>query len=237
MTAQRFVRPAVWLLAAASAAAIAVYAAAVAGAWRNYGQAAAPDADEQDDLLDRFMPVYDIVERHRILVDAPASTVLMAACEQDLLQIPLVRAIFRARETVFRASPPDRVAPQGVLAAMKSLGWTVLAERPGREIVVGAVTQPWEANVVFRPLTPDQFAAYAQPGEVKIVWTLRADPRGENRALFMTETRAVATDASARVRFRRYWSFVSPGVGAIRRLLLRPLKREAERRARVPDAW
>lgn len=236
MTAQRFVRPAVRLLAAVSAASIAVYAAAVAGAWRTYGRAAAPDADEQDDLLDRFIPVYDIVERHRIVVDAPAATVLTAACEQDLLQIPLVRAIFKVRETVLRASPPDRVAPQGLLAAMKSLGWIVLAERPGREIVVGAVTRPWEANVVFRPLPPEQFAAYAQPGEVKIVWTLRADPRGEHRSLFMTETRAVATDASARARFRQYWSFVSPGVAAIRRLSLRPLKRDAERRARVPSA-
>ena len=208
----------------------------MAGAWRHYGHSPAPRTDEDDDLLERFIPVYDVVERHRILVNAPAATVLTAACEQDLLQIPLVRAIFKARETVVRSSPPDRVAPQGLLAATTSLGWTVLAERPGREIVVGSVTRPWEANVVFRPLPPDEFAAYAQPGEVKIVWTLRADPRGEDRSLFMTETRAVASDASAQARFRRYWSFVSPGVGAIRRLSLRPLKREAERRARLSHA-
>lgn len=236
MTAQRVVRPALRLLTAVSAISIGAYAAAVATAWRNYGQPTASGKDEHDDVLDRFIPTYDIVERHRILINAPASTVLAAACEQDLLRIPLVRAIFKARERVLGASAPDGDAPQGLLAATTSLGWRVLAERPGREVVVGAVTRPWEANVVFRPLPPDQFAAYAQPGEVKIVWTLRAEPRGDNRSLFMTETRAVATDASARARFRRYWSFVSPGVGAIRHLSLRPLKREAERRAGLPLA-
>ena len=112
----------------------------------------------------------------------------------------------------------------------------MLAERPGREIVVGAVTKPWEPDVTFRAVPPDAFAAYHTPGEVKIVWTLRADPVDSGRSIFRTETRAVATDAFARDRFRRYWSFVSPGVSAIRWLSLQPLKREAERRASGKEA-
>jgi hypothetical protein len=66
---------------------------------------------------------------------------------------------------------------------------------------------------------------------VKIVWTLRADPEGDAFSTFITETRAVATDLEARRRFRRYWSFVSPGIRLIRCLSLTPIKREAERRA------
>jgi len=50
----------------------------------------------------------------------------------------------------------------------------------------------------------------------------------------LTETRAVATDAIARAKFRRYWAFLSPGIIVIRWAVLEPLKREAERRARVP---
>ena len=38
------------------------------------------------------------------------------------------------------------------------------------------------------------------------------------------------TDAEARNRFRRYWSFVAPGVELIRLVMLRPLKHDAERR-------
>jgi hypothetical protein len=51
----------------------------------------------------------------------------------------------------------------------------VLAEVPGREVVVGAVTQPGYSNVVFRPLPPEEFIAFREPDYVKIVWTLRAD--------------------------------------------------------------
>ena len=69
----------------------------------------------------------------------------------------------------------------------KSIGWGVLAEVTGREIVMGAVTQPWRANVVFRPLPPGEFSAFKEPDYVKVVWTLRADPAGTSRSIFRTE--------------------------------------------------
>ena len=224
------------LVTVATAAAAAAYAAYVTNTWKSYGKPSAPRRDENDELLDRFMPEYDVVERHSISIAAPAAEVLAAAKEQDLLELPLVHAIFKARELALGASPGDPTQPRGLLAATRSLGWGVLAERPGREIVVGAVTKPWEPDVTFRALPPDAFAAYHMPGEVKIVWTLRADPVDSGRSIFRTETRAVATDPIARDRFRRYWSFVSPGVSAIRWLSLQPLKREAERRAAEKEA-
>ena len=226
-----------WTTRLATAAAVvsaAAYATLIGRAWRRYGTPAPPGDGERDALLDRFMPVYDVVERHSIYVAAPAATVLAAARDQDLMRSPLTRAIFRTRELVLGASPGDRLRPRGLLAEMRSLGWGVLAEQPDREIVVGAVTRPWQANVTFRSLPPDQFAAYNEPGDVKIVWTLRADPVGQHHSVFMTETRAVATDRTARDRFRKYWVVVSPGISAIRWLSLQPLKREAERRFRTP---
>jgi hypothetical protein len=189
--------------------------------------------DEPDDLLDRFMPHYEVVERHRIRVSAPAEVTFAAACDQDLFSMPLVRLIVSARERILGAMPADRPQPRSLLAATRSLGWGELAAVAGREIVMGAVTRPWEPNVSFHALPPDQFAAFAEPGFVKIAWTLRADPVDDSASIFRTETRAVATDPIARARFRRYWAFVSPGVRLIRRLSLRPLKRVAERRART----
>ena len=225
------IRSTMRLAAVASAAVAAAYAAYVTSTWTSYGNPSAPKRDETDEYLDRFMPEYDVVERHSIAIAAPAADVLAAAKGQDLLELPLVSAIFRARELVLGASPGDPELPRGLLAATQSLGWGVLAERPGREVVVGAVTRPWEPNVTFRALPADEFAAYNTPGDVKIVWTLRADPVDSGRSIFRTETRAVATDPIARGRFRKYWSFVSPGVSAIRWLSLQPLKRDAERRA------
>jgi len=230
-----FFRWATRLATAAAVVSTAAYATLIGRAWRRYGTPARAGAGEEDALLDRFMPVYDVVERHRIFVAAPAATVLAAAKDQDLMQSPLTRAIFKTREAVLGASS-NRTLPRGLLATVQSLGWGVLAEQPDREIVVGAVTQPWKANVTFRSLPPDQFADYNEPGDVKIVWTLRADPVGDHHAVFMTETRAVATDPAARDRFRRYWAFASPGIAAIRWLSLNPLKQEAERRARALKA-
>ena len=228
-----------WTTRLATAAAVvstAGYVTLIARAWRRYGTPAPSGAGERDELLDQFMPVYDVVERHRIFAAAPAEIVLVVAKEQELMHSPLTRAIFKARELALGASPDDRPRPRGLLAVTQSLGWGVLAERPGREVVVGAVTRPWEANVTFRSLPPDQFAAYSEPGDVKIVWTLRAHPVGEHHSVFMTETRAVATDPAARDRFRRYWALASPGIAVIRWLSLKPLKQEAERRARASQA-
>jgi hypothetical protein len=66
---------------------------------------------------------------------------------------------------------------------------------------------------------------------VKIAWTLRADPISQHESIFRTETRALATSASARAKFRRYWAFLSPGIVLIRWMSLGPLKQEAQRRA------
>jgi hypothetical protein len=184
---------------------------------------------QADALLDRFIPSHDIRERHSIRVQAPAAATLAAARELKLFQHPLVRAIVRGRELLMGANPDRTQRPHGLLAEALSMGWAVLAEQRDRQLVVGAVTKPWEANVTFRPIPPDEFPAFAEPGFVKIVWTLRADPDGRGGSVFSTETRAVATDAEARARFRRYWRVVSPGIKLIRYASLRPLKAAAER--------
>ena len=216
--------------------AVGAYGVIAARAWLRYGRPAVPGGDERDDLLERFMPVYDVVERHHVRVDAPAHVTLEAAKQQDLLQSAMTRAIFKAREAVMRAAPGEPGPPRGLLAATQAMGWGVLADVAGREIVMGAVTRPWEANVTFNAVPPDDFAAFSEPGFVKIVWTLRADAIDDGASVFRTETRAVATDATARGLFRRYWAFFSPGIALIRELSLRPVKRDAERRATVAAA-
>lgn len=232
MNLNSLARSAARWLAAGLGVAAAAYGAYVGITWYRYGHPSPPGPEEQDPLLDRFIGAYDVVERHRIRIAAPATVALAAARETDLQGSPLVRTIIKAREVILGAAPGDRPHPRGLLAEVQSLGWGVLAEVPGREVVVGAVTKPWEANVTFRALPPDQFAAFSEPGYVKIVWTLRAEPVDDTESVFRTETRAIATDATARRKFRRYWSFLSPGIIVIRWAVLGPLKKEAERRVR-----
>ena len=223
-----------WLAAGLGVGA-GVYAASAGLAWTRYGRPARPTEPERDDLLDRLMPCYDIVERHHVRVDAPPAVTLAAAREIDLFGLPGVRTIFAMREWIMGAAV-DGTRPRGLLHDVRSLGWRVLAEVPDRAIVLGAVTRPWEPNPVFVGMDAEAFIACREPGTVKIAWTLRADDDGDGRSTFRTETRAVATDEEARARFRPYWSLVSPGVFLIRRLSLAPIKAGAERRARETKA-
>jgi hypothetical protein len=216
--------------------AAAPYAAYAAAAWCRYGRIASSAGDEHDAVLDRFMPVYEVAERHHIQVAAPAAVVLGAAADAALEQSPVVRSIFRARGWIMRSHGARRRDERGFLSQMRAIGWGTLAEIPGREVVMGAATQPWKADVVFRELPPEHFAAFEEPGYVKIAWTLRADPTSAATSTFRTETRVVATDPTARAKFRCYWALASPGIVLIRWALLRPVKQEAERRARAAAA-
>ena len=207
------------------------YAVLVATSRRRYGRVTLPATAGRSRLLDRFIPVPEVFDHHQVQIAAPAAIVLTTATEMKLLSLPLVRAVIRTRELALGGRPDPRPHPEGLLAQMQSIGWVVLADRPGEEIVLGAVTQPWHAAPVFRSIPGADFATFAEPGYVKIAWSLRAESDGARGTHFHVETRARTSDPECRLRFRRYWSYVAPGVRLIRLAMLRPLKREAERRA------
>jgi len=195
--------------------------------WYRYGKVTR--GGRRDPLVDRFMPKYEVREVHETKVAAPAERTYALAQELDLQRSTIVRAIFTGRELLMGAEHSQQEHPPGFLAQVLARGWLVLAEEPGRELVVGAVTQPWKADVEFRGVPPDEFAAFAEPGYAKIVFTLAADPLSQNRSVFRTETRVMTTDPESRARFRRYWSVFSPGILLIRYEMLRLLRQEAER--------
>jgi hypothetical protein len=217
-------------LACTAGAVAGAYAGYVGAVWLRYGRVGrAPFAA----LLDAFMPDYDVVERHSVRVGAPADVTLTAACELDLERSAVIHAIFRGREVILGSDPDAAAHPRGLVAFTKSIGWGVLADVHGHEIVMGAVTQPWKADVVFRALPPDEFAAFHEPDFVKIVWTLRADALSADACVVSTETRVMTTDPAARRKFRRYWAVFSPGIILIRREGLTRVKADAEGRARA----
>ena len=209
------------------------YAGLIAWHRSRYGKVNHVAEVDTGNLLDRFIPTPEVVERNHIEIDAPAALTFAAAKEMRLLDSMLVRGLIKTRELVMGGTPDQRMHPAALIPQMQSIGWVVLAERADREIVLGAATIPWHAKPVFRSIAPAGFLAFRDPGYVKIAWSLRVEPVDADRCVFHTETRVSTTDADARDRFKRYWSFVAPGVELIRLALLRPLKHEAERRARV----
>jgi hypothetical protein len=187
----------------------------------------------QEILLDRFVPKYDEGGRHQISVRAPASITFAVAQEVSLHDSWIIRAILTGRQWMLGSKGQASILPaKSLIQETKSIGWGELASVPGRELVMGAITQPWAADVVFRAIPPEQFASYCEPNHVKIAWTLRVDAIDDARSLFRTETRVVACDAQARSRMMRYWIVFSPGILLIRMVLIRLIRGEAERRYR-----
>ena len=201
--------------------------------WYRYGKVRR--TGPRDPLLDQYMPKYEVCEAHETEVAAPADVTYRVAHDLDLQQSPIVRAIFTGRELLMGAERVKQEHQPGFLAEVLALGWRVLVEEPGHELILGAVTQPWQANVVFRGLPPEEFAGFSEPGYAKIVWNFAVEPLADNRSKFRTETRVITTDPEARRRFRRYWSVVSPGGLLIRYETLRLVRQEAERQVHLEE--
>ena len=211
---------------------------AFAGGWAAYAGAAwvafgknTELPEERDSLIAQFMPKQDIDETHEVLVDAPASATWAALAKLDLQDSRQIRMIFRGRELLMRSSSDEKAPRQPFLDQLAALGWRELAEVPGKELVLGAVTQPWQPNVTFTGLSAARFTTFATADYVKIVVIFAVDSLGPGRSRFRTETVALATDAAARQKFRKYWAVYSPGILLIRRAALRLVKEGAEKPA------
>ena len=222
--------------AAAAGAGMLGFGGYAAVAWARYRHVD-PHRHPRDELDDRFLPEPEVDEYHQVRVRAPAAVTFAAAKQMDIQASPIVKGIFwlRAIPALLRGEPFRPQGSQGIVAETLGQGWGVLAEVPDREIVIGAYTQPWHEHVEFRPAPSGRVrcvpAAFREPGYVKIVWTLAAEPAGPGESLFVTRTRVAATDPHSRTKFRRYWAPISAGIILIRYAGLPLVKKEAERQA------
>jgi hypothetical protein len=180
--------------------------------------------------LDRFLPLYDISQRHETAVKAPAPVTFTAARNLDLSRSAAVRLVLQSRKLL--GGQPIELQRRPFLDQVHAMGWALLADVPGRAMVFGAVTRPWETNMKLRPIAPGQFSEFRERGWAKIIWTLEVDPAPEGRSVLRTRTRVATTDPTARRQFKSYWSKIVPGVALVRQQALGLVKSDAERRAR-----
>jgi hypothetical protein len=174
--------------------------------------------------LERWLPRYDVAERHGVAVAAPPEAVDRAIREVSLDDVPVARALVR-----LRGIRHVRGGGSFVEQMSRRLGAVVVADRPGRELAVGLVGQFWRprGGNGTRPRTQEEFARFDRPGWAKAVMAFEIEP-SDGGSHLATETRVRVPDPAARRRFRRYWLVVRPFSGLIRILLLRAAKRRAE---------
>jgi hypothetical protein len=190
-------------------------------------------------LLDRHLPHYDVTETHAVVIDADTDLTWQAVRRSDLSRSAVTRVLLDLRSlpnrlyAVIKKRPSAQARPPLTLDDMVRAGFVLLGEQPGHEIVFGAVVQPWKSVTDDEPapqVEADRFAAFDTPGYVKVAFNIRVQPYGSGRALITTETRIAATDSTSLRRFARYWLLVGPFSALIRRLMLRIVKSDAERR-------
>lgn len=186
-------------------------------------------------LIDRYLPHCDVSLEFETTADAPAGEVYRAIREADLRD-PIISALFALRELPQRLArrlhgePPPPAPPRLTFGTMleNQTGWTLLAEQPGSELVVGSVGRLWERDYGSRAVTAEQFAEFAEPGYAKVAlgFSVRPGPTGET--ILRYEARTLTTDDTARRKFRRYWRLIRPGVSLVMRAALHRIKLAAE---------
>jgi hypothetical protein len=177
------------------------------------------------DLIDEIIPTWHFGNHHQTVVDAPADRVAGALETMDLDGDSswYVRVLFRLRGLDFPAGPTPR-------EALIATGFSVLGERPGREIVFGIAGKFWAPREMANlEKVPDAraFREFAVPGRAKGALNIRLAPLDGGRTLLSTETRVWCSDRRARLLFATYWTLIRIPSGLIREDMLRAITRRA----------
>lgn len=179
--------------------------------------------------LDELMPAWDHHEIHRRWLPAAPESVWDAMWNLRVRDLSVTGALTRLRggPSAWRRNPAAGHADMRVMDAMAPK--LLIAERP-EEMVLTDVAR-YTAMRPARPeregeWTPEDFAAYAEPGwsKVGMNFVLVAVDRGTELS---TETRVVSTDAATRRSFAAYWLAVRAGSGMIRRDIIKAIAKAA----------
>ncbi len=170
--------------------------------------------------LDEFLPVFQFSEFHSIAVNAPKDRVYAALRAVTPEEVRFFRTLMW-----IRFGGPGAPERQPLLDSFTSGGFQLLAEDPGREIVVGRARNG-------RKSTPHEFKVFQQAQMIKIAMNFRVQEVDASHCLVSTETRVYAVGRDALHGFAAYWRMIYPGSSLIRRMWLRAIKLRAE--AEVP---
>jgi hypothetical protein len=178
--------------------------------------------------LDEFAPVYQFSEFHSILVAAPKDRVDAAIRAVQPEEIRCFKTLTWIRTLGKSMAPEGRP----ILASFTAGAFVVLADDPGREIVMGR-----GGNAMGGKLwAAEEFSAFHPAPLVKIVMNFRMQEVDATHCLLTTETRVYAAGTHVLRGFATYWRMIYPGSALIRRMWLRAIKLRAEAPGEVAPA-
>lgn len=198
-------------------------------------------------LLDRYLPSCTVTLAEHLVIPADVATTWRALGELDLLRVhtPLLDAAFFVRGLPQRVAGLFGCATPGEVPSRLTLtgddggleGWLRLGEIAEREITLGAVGRFWTPNIEWydvTAMTPDEFAAFAEPGWGRIAISLSLRPYGERHTLVSYEARTAVPDPVPARKFAWYWRIIRPFAAHIMRAVLATLRENVEHPVAVP---
>jgi hypothetical protein len=180
-------------------------------------------------LLDSIMPVYDVQEVHTTRVKAPPAKTYAAIFAVTPGEVALARPLLWVRALPARVSGKSVDAELWTRPLVSMRGTAILADAPGRELVVGLIGQFWKLRGGERVAVEsrEQFLAFDRSGFAVSTLSFHVEPDGAG-ARVTTITRVRTTDPESRRSFLRYWRVIGTGSALLRRTWLRAVKVRAE---------
>ena len=186
-------------------------------------------------LIDSFMPRAETSERHTVQIAASGPVVYEALWTTDLAGSLVIKGLMGLRllpgyllHPRKTRNPKHSISLQGLIGA----GFGMLAEEPGKEVVLGITGAFWRPVGNTLPFNKTDFEGAVRSGVARAVWNFTVQQTGEKQTTLATETRVACGDAASRLKFRIYWLAVRPFSGLIRRIMLKTIKRACEGKQR-----
>jgi len=178
--------------------------------------------------MDDWLPAYDFSSVHAITILEVQEVAYAALLRADLARPLLVRSLMWLRSLpAWNAGRPGPTPPPDYpVRALAGLEFTVLADAPPNELLLGLEGRFWEPSGGLRKSAPDDFMKPIPPGYARALWNFTLAPQALGTRL-RTETRVACGDPESRRRFARYWRVVAPFSGLLRRAMLAEVAREA----------
>ena len=156
-------------------------------------------------LIDEFLPVYDVVERHQIDIHAPVEPTYAAVRALDMGTSTRIRWLFILRGLPALLRSRDRreeLRRSLTLDGLLESGFILLGERPHQELLLGIVGRPWTPSGDTQRVDVEGFRNFETPGYAKVAWSFFISQRSDGSTQLVTETRVRCFDDASRRRFR-----------------------------------
>lgn len=170
--------------------------------------------------LDEFAPVFQFHEFHSIAISAPRDRVYSAIRTVRPEEIRFFQTLTRIRGFGKSMAPEHRP----ILESFTAGAFVLLAEDPGREIVIG---RAGDGRGAWK-WAPEEFKVFHPAPLLKIVMNFRIEDVDATHSSLTTETRVYAVGTQPLRGFATYWRMIYPGSALIRRMWLRAIKLRAE---------